>query len=92
MQQLVEQEAAIKSMQASTADAVAELREKLTQQQQQQQAAQQLQATLQVGAAFNSRQAVSCVRLHCYHLHMTSGCGAYACRMVCITFFLILAY
>jgi hypothetical protein len=47
MQQLVEQEAAIKSMQASTADAVAELREKLTQQQQ---AAQQLESTLQVWA------------------------------------------
>jgi hypothetical protein len=45
MQQLTEQEAAIKSMQASTAVAVAELREKL---QQQQEAAQQLEATLQV--------------------------------------------
>jgi hypothetical protein len=54
MQQLVEQEAAIKSMQASTAEAVAELRERLTQQQA---AAQQLEATLQVRVACNSRQA-----------------------------------
>lgn len=48
MQQLVQQEAAIKSMQAASADAVAELREKLAEQQQ---LAQQLEATLQACAA-----------------------------------------
>jgi hypothetical protein len=70
MQQLVEQEAAIKSMQASTAEAVAELREKLTEQQQ---AAQQLEASLQVWAMCCIQLAAYCTLANCERILPSSA-------------------